>query len=335
VEDVVNADHPFWRDRPTLVTGATGLLGTALVSRLLEAGAHVVCLIRDWIPQSELVGSGALERVRVARGDLRDQALLERVMGEHEIDTVMHLAAQAVVSIAQRNPISTLETNVAGTWRLLEAARRSPTVRQIVVTSSDKAYGEQPELPYRENTPLQGRHPYDVSKSCADLICQMYAHSYGTPVCITRCGNFYGPGDLNWNRLVPGTFRSAFLGQRPIVRSNGQLVRDYIHVDDGAAAHIALAHALAQRRELAGQAFNFSNQEPLTALEMVARVLAAAGRSELEPDVRDQASGEIPRQFLATDKARELLGWAPRWSLDEGLRETAGWYERFVAKGLS
>ena len=233
----------FWLDRPTFVTGATGLVGGWLVKRLLAMGAVVVCLVRDWVPQSELVRSGDLERVKVVRGDLCDQALLERILGEYEITTVIHLAAQTIVTVANRNPVSTFETNIAGTWRLLEACRRSPTVRQIVIASSDKAYGDQAVLPYDETTPLQGRHPYDVSKSCADLIAHAYAVTYGLPVAITRCGNFYGGGDLNWNRIIPGTIRSIIRGQPPVIRSDGQFVRDYFYVEDGAAAYMTLAEA--------------------------------------------------------------------------------------------
>jgi CDP-glucose 4,6-dehydratase len=326
-------DLVMWFGRPVLVTGASGLLGSALVRLLVEEKAAVVCLIRDWVPQSELVRSGLLERVRVVRGDIVDQAFMERVLGEYEIDTLFHLAAQTIVSIANRNPVATLDANIRGTWSVLEAARRSPACKQIVVASSDKAYGAQAKLPYSEETPLEGRHPYDASKSCADLIAQMYAHTYRLPVCITRCGNFYGPGDVNWNRIVPGTMRSALLGERPIIRSDGNFVRDYIYVDDGAAAYMDTAAALAERRELAGEAFNFSNEEPLTVRQIVARILAALAREDLEPDVRNQASNEIREQFLSAKKAREVLRWKPRFTLDEGLRRTAAWYRKQLEDG--
>jgi len=231
----------FWTDRPTLVTGATGLLGGWLVSKLLVSGADVVCIIRDWVPESELVRTRLVDTVKVVRGDVCDRAVLERTLGEYEIDTVIHLAAQTIVGIANRNPISTFETNIAGTWSLLEASRRSPTVKQIVIASSDKAYGEHQVLPYSEDVPLQGSHPYDVSKSCADLIAQAYATTYGLPVGITRCGNFYGGGDLNWNRIVPGTIRSLFRGQQPVIRSDGHFIRDYFYAEDGAFANMLLA----------------------------------------------------------------------------------------------
>ena len=259
VEDLVNIG--FWRDRPVLVTGATGLVGGWLVRRLVEARADVVCLVRDQVPTSELYRSHLVDRVRVVAGDLCDQALLERALGEYEIDTVFHLAAQTIVTIANRNPVSTFESNIRGTWTLLEAARRSPRVRQIVVASSDKAYGDQEILPYDENTPLQGRHPYDVSKSCADLIAHTYAHTYGLPVGITRCGNFFGGGDLNWNRIVPGTIRSILRGERPVIRSDGLFVRDYFYVEDGAHAYLTLAEALAAGRAQAGRGVQFLQRD--------------------------------------------------------------------------
>lgn len=331
MEDLVN--RQFWGTRPVLVTGATGLLGASLVRLLESVNADVVAIVRDWVPQSEVVRSKLFDRIRVVRGDVVDQALVERVLGEYEIDTVMHLAAQTIVSIANRNPVGTFESNIRGTWSVLEACRRSPTVKQIVVASSDKAYGTQAVLPYSESSPLEGRHPYDVSKSCSDLIAQMYAQTYGLPVCITRCGNFYGPGDLNWNRIVPGTMRSAIRGERPIVRSDGKFVRDYIFVDDGAAAYMQTAEVLAKNRALAGEAFNFSNETPLTVLSLVERILSAVGRTDLEPDVRNEASNEIREQFLDARKARETLAWKPRFSLDDGLARTHTWYRSFLTEG--
>lgn len=318
----------FWFERPTFVTGATGLVGGWLVRRLLERGADVVCLVRDWVPQSEIVRAGLLERVKIVRGDVRDQSLLERTLGEYEIETVLHLAAQTIVGIANRNPVSTLETNIAGTWSLLEACRRSPVVQQIVVASSDKAYGEHEMLPYSEASPLQGRHPYDVSKSCADLIAQSYAATYRLPVGITRCGNFYGGGDLNWNRIVPGTIRSVLRDEPPVIRSDGQYVRDYFYAEDGAAANMILAEALATKPELAGQAFNFSNETQVTVEELVDRLLRLMN-SDLKPVVRNEVTNEIRRQHLDASRAREALQWKPLFSLDEGLRRTIDWYRAF------
>jgi len=319
----------FWRDRPVLVTGATGLVGSWLTRSLVEAGADVVCFVRDWVPQSELVRSRVLEQVKVVRGDICDRDALERAIGEYEADTVIHLAAQTIVGIANRNPVSTFESNIQGTWNLLEACRRSPAVKSIVVASSDKAYGAQEHLPYREDAPLEGRHPYDVSKSCADLIAQTYAQTYGLPVAVTRCGNFYGGGDLNWNRIVPGTIRSALRGERPIIRSDGQYVRDYFYVEDGASAYMLLAEQLHGRPELSGHAFNFSNECEVTVLDLVRHILGAMG-SDLEPVVRNQASNEIRRQFLSAAHARRTLAWSPLFTLDEGLRRTIAWYEEFL-----
>lgn len=319
----------FWLDRPTLVTGATGLIGGWLVKRLLASGADVVCLVRDWVPQSEFVRAHLLEQVKVVRGDVRDQETIERVLGEYEIDTVIHLAAQTIVGIANRNPVSTFETNIRGTWSLLEACRRSPLAKQIVIASSDKAYGDHETLPYSEEAPLQGRHPYDVSKSCADLLAQAYATTYRLPVAITRCGNFYGGGDLNWNRIVPGTVRSVLRGQRPIIRSDGDYVRDYFYAEDGAAVNTTLAEHLAENPELRGQAFNFSNETQVTVRELVEKLLKLMD-SDLQPDIRNEATNEINHQFLSARKAREVLGWKPLFTLDDGLRRTIDWYRDFL-----
>ena len=293
--------------------------------RLLDLGADVTCLVRDWVPQSELVHTRMIERVKVARGDVRDKTFLERCLGEYEIDTVFHLAAQTIVGIANSNPISTFETNIMGTWALLEACRHSPKARQIVIASSDKAYGDQKELPYNEDTPLQGQHPYDVSKSCADLIAQTYAVTFDLPVAITRCGNFYGGGDLNWNRIVPGTIRSILRGERPVIRSDGSYIRDYFYVEDGAAAYTLLAERLSADPGLRGEAFNFSNELQVTVLELVRRILTLMG-SDLKPEVRNEVSGEIHHQYLSTIKARQVLDWAPLFTLDEGLKATIDWY---------
>lgn len=325
----INRPSSFWLDRPTLVTGATGLLGGWLVRRLIESSADVVCLVRDWVPQNELIRGNLIEQVKVVRGDVRDQALMERTLGEYEIDTVLQLAAQTIVGIANRNPVSTFDTNIGGTWALLEACRRSPTVKQIVIASSDKAYGDHEVLPYSEEAPLQGRHPYDVSKSCADLIAQSYAVTFDLPVAITRCGNFYGGGDLNWNRIVPGTIRSVLRGQRPVIRSDGKNVRDYFYVEDGATVNMVLAEALSRKPELSGQAFNFSNEIQMTVLELVDRLLALMD-SKLEPDVRNEASNEIRHQYLSAAKSRQLLNWQPLFTLDQGLRRTIDWYKVFL-----
>jgi CDP-glucose 4,6-dehydratase len=320
----------FWMDRPTFVTGGTGLVGSWLIRRLVQAGAQVVCLVRDWVPQSELVRTHQIEQVTVVRGDIRERDLLERTLGEYEIDTVIHLAAQTIVPIANRNPISTFETNIAGTWNLLEACRRSPQVRQVVIASSDKAYGEQEVLPYDENFPLRGQHPYDVSKSAADLIAHAYAVSYEMPVVITRCGNFFGGGDLNWNRIVPGTIRSVLRGQPPVIRSDGNYVRDYFYVEDGAAAYMLLAEELATHAELRGEAFNFSYGNQMTVHELTLQILNLMG-SDLQPEIRNEAVNEIRKQYLNASKAKQKLGWSPLFSLELGLRKTIDWYTEFLA----
>jgi CDP-glucose 4,6-dehydratase len=326
----VDVSDAHWLDRPVLVTGATGLLGGWLVKRLTASHANIVCLVRDWVPQSEVVRSGMLDGVTVVRGDICDLELLDRVLGEYEIDTVFHLAAQTIVGVANRSPISTFETNVRGTWRVLDACRRSPLVRSIVVASSDKAYGEHEVLPYSEDAPLVGRHPYDVSKSCADLISQAFAATYDLPVAITRCGNFYGGGDLNWNRIVPGTIRSAIRGVAPVIRSDGEPIRDYFYVEDGAAANMHLAMMLRERPELAGEAFNFSNSAQVTVNEIVASILEQLGRSDLKPVVEDNAPNEIRAQYLDPSKAQRMLGWNPQFDLEQGLTRTIEWYRAFL-----
>jgi len=304
------------------------MLGSWLTIALVERGAHVVGLIRDQVPRSNLNWSGFQTRIDIVHGDVTDYDLLERALAEYEIEVVFHLAAQTIVPIANRVPRPTFETNVRGTWNLLEAARHNPTVKRVVIASSDKAYGEQPTLPYTEDQPLLARFPYDVSKAAADLIAQSYYHTYDMPVAITRLGNIYGGGDLNWNRIVPGTIRSAHYGERPIIRSDGTPVRDYIYVQDAAHAYITLAEHL-HRPEVQGQVFNFAPERPVGALELARLILSRMGREDLEPQVVGTATGEIQRQYLSSERAREVLGWAPQYTLEEGLDETIAWYRGF------
>jgi CDP-glucose 4,6-dehydratase len=320
----------FWTDRRVLVTGCTGLVGAWVVRALLDRGAHVVGLVRDGVAGSELHRGGLAPRIDVVRGAVESEPLLRRVLAEYEIQTVLHLAAQTIVGTANRSPLSTFESNIQGTWCVLEAARVCGHGPQVVVASSDKAYGAQERLPYTEDAPLLARHPYDVSKACADLLALSYYHTYGLPVCVTRCGNFYGGGDLNWNRIVPGTVRSVLRGERPVLRSDGSNVRDYFYVKDGAAAYLHVAECMAADPGVVGQAFNFSTESQVTVLEMVRLILRLMG-SGLEPDVRAEARHEIPHQYLSAEKARHLLDWRPRYGLEEALRETIAWYREYFA----
>jgi CDP-glucose 4,6-dehydratase len=326
----MNHDNTFWQDRRVLITGCTGLVGASVVRALWERGAHVVGLIRDKVCGSELSRSGLQSKIDVVYGRIEDYALLERALAEYEIHTVFHLAAQTIVGVANRSPLSTFEANIKGTWSLLEAARRCGYRPHVVVASSDKAYGDQLQLPYTEDAPLQGRHPYDASKSCADILALTYHRTYDLPVCVTRCGNFYGGGDLNWNRIVPGTIRAALRGQRPVIRSDGTFVRDYFYVKDGAAAYLHLAECMARQPKVVGQAFNFSNEIQVTVLELVSRILRQM-RSPLQPEVRGEASNEIKHQYLSAAKARQMLGWSPHYTLDVALQETIAWYREYFA----
>jgi CDP-glucose 4,6-dehydratase len=324
-------DPKFWLDRRVFVTGATGLLGSWLAAKLIELSADVVVLIRDWVPESELFQNASFSQVTIVRGELTDEGLLERVLNEYEIEAVFHAAAQTIVGTANRSPISTFESNIRGTWCLLEAVRRSALVKQVVVASSDKAYGEHNELPYREEAPLQGRHPYDVSKSCADLISQSYAHTFNLPICITRCGNLFGGGDLNWNRLIPGTIRSAIRCEPPVIRSDGTYFRDYFYVEDAALAYMMLVEKMAADPGICGQAFNFSNEIQMNVFDVASEILRVMGCSDLEPKVLGTADNEIRHQYLSAEKARNVLGWTPEFTLDAGLQRTIGWYQSFFA----
>lgn len=318
----------FWKDRKVFVTGVTGLLGASLVCALVDNGAEVVGLIRDWVPRSNLLLEGSVERMVTVRGEVEDLALLERVVNEYEIETVFHLAAQTIVGTANRSPLSTFEANIKGTWNVLEACRRNGAVKRIVAASSDKAYGEHEVLPYTEEAPLKGRFPYDVSKSCSDLLALSYHKTYNLPVAVTRCGNFYGAGDLNFNRLVPGTIRSVINGEPPVIRSDGKFIRDYIFIEDAVEAYLCLAEKMEDKR-VCGEAFNFSNEIQVTVLEMTKKILKIMEREDLAPVVLNEAVGEIKHQYLSATKAREVLGWEPKYTLEEGLATTVRWYRKF------
>jgi CDP-glucose 4,6-dehydratase len=321
----------FWKDRRVFVTGCTGILGSWLTLALVEAGAEVVGLIRDRVPHSHLFRSGAAARITQVDGDITDYPLLERALNEYEIEAVFHLAAQPLVRVANRMPVGTFETNVRGTWLLLEACRLSKTIQRIVVASSDKAYGDQTVLPYTEDAPLQGQHPYDVSKSCADLIARAFACTYDMPIGVTRCGNIYGGGDLNWDRIVPGTLRSVLRGERPIIRSDGSPLRDYLYVDDIVDGYLRLAERL-DDRSLHGQAFNFGLDDPKSAQEIVEAIIAISDYPDLTPIVLNEANHEIQKQYLSSEKARRVLGWQPQHTLEDGLRRTLAWYRAYLAE---
>ena len=320
----------FWNNRNVFITGCTGFLGSYLAKELVNLGANVTGLIRDIVPQSNLYTGEEYKKINMVFGSIEDEPLLERILGEYEIDTVFHIAAQAIVGVANRNPLATFETNIRGTYNLLEAARRSPLVKRIVVASSDKAYGEQTQLPYHEDMPLKGSHPYDVSKSCTDLLAQAYHKTYGLPVCITRCGNLFGGGDLNFNRIIPHTIMSVLRGERPVIRSDGNFIRDYFYVEDAVKAYLLLAEKMTDLN-LEGQAFNFSNEIQLTVLELVNKILALM-KSYLTPVILNQGSNEIVHQYLSAKKAREVLGWRPSFTLEEGLIRTIDWYRKFFGK---
>ncbi|MCY7621697.1 GDP-mannose 4,6-dehydratase [Bacillus altitudinis] len=320
----------FWKGKNVFVTGCTGLLGSYLVKELIDQGANVTGLVRDQVPRSNLYQGSQFEKMNVVQGALEDMQTIERALGEYEIDTVFHLAAQAIVGVANRQPVSTFEANILGTWNVLEACRRQPLIKRVIVASSDKAYGDQEQLPYDEDMPLNGKHPYDVSKSCADLISHTYYNTYGLPVCITRCGNLYGGGDLNFNRIIPQTIQLVLEGKAPEIRSDGTFIRDYFYIEDAVKAYLLLAEKM-EEKGLAGEAFNFSNEIQLTVLELVDKILKAMG-SELKPRILNQGTHEIKHQYLSAEKARKLLDWKPDYSIDEGLEKTIEWYREFFQK---
>ena len=316
----------FWSSKRVLVTGATGMVGAWVTRWLVDAGAHTVAFISDADPQSELVRSGYIDRVTVMNGRLENYDDVERAINNQEIDSIIHLGAQPIVGAADRSPRHTFESNIQGTWNVLDAARvLGDLVKRVVVASSDKAYGTQPVLPYKENMSMNGDHPYEVSKSCTDLISTTYARTYGLPVTIARCGNIYGGGDLNWNRIVPGTFRSILRGEQPVLRSDGTFVRDYLHVDDIVSAYLLLGER-SHEEQLKGEGFNFSDESPLTVMQIYKAICSAAGKPDLEPKILNAAAGEIKDQYLDSTKAHDVLGWKASVSLSEGLTKSWTWY---------
>ena len=320
----------YWKGKTVFVTGATGLMGGWLVKALLREGGQVVALIRDQAPKSMLVGEGLIDRIAVVSGDIESLPTMQRAIAEYEPHTVFHLAAQPLVQVAKRDPVGTLRANVMGTWNVMEACRLAGT-SNVVVASSDKAYGASDKLPYLETHPLQGRYPYDVSKSCTDLIAQMYAATYGVKTAIARCGNLFGGGDLNFSRTIPGLIKATLAGERFVIRSDGKFVRDFLYVKDAAESYLALGERLAEDESISGEAFNFSLGERLTVLDIVRMILEIMGRTDLEPVIQNIASSEIREQYLDASKARERLGWQPHYGMRDALRETVDWYREYFA----
>lgn len=321
----------IWTGRKVLVTGATGLLGSWMVKDLLRLGASVVALVRDFDPQSELIRSGDYRRISIVNGHLEDFATLDRAINEHEVQTIFHLGAQTIVGAAERSPFQTFESNVRGSYNVLEACRlHKKMITAVVVASSDKAYGESSTLPYTESMPLAGKQPYELSKTCTDLIAQGYAHAFALPIAVTRCGNLFGGGDLNWSRIVPGTIASYLKGERPIIRSDGTFVRDYLYVVDAARAYILIAEHLS-RGAISGEAFNISPEKPLSVLEIVELIQDLMDCHDLQPEIQNIVKTEIHSQYLDSSKAKSLLGWKPEFSLQAGMTETIKWYREFLA----
>ena len=323
--------HDFWRNRRVFVTGATGLVGSWLVKDLLAAEAKVIALVRNPASANGFYRLPEASRVTVVCGTVEDYASLEKALGEHAVDTVFHLAAQPIVSVAHRQPWPTFEANIRGTYNLLEACRvQAQSVQRVVLASSYNAYGQQEQLPYTEEMPLRGQHPYEVSSSCASLLAKTYHHTFGLPVAILRCGNIFGGGDLNWSRLVPYTIRCCLNRERPVVRSDGLSVRDYIYVQDVSRCYLKTAECLTNK-QIQGEAFNLSLERPVTVLEMIRTIQQLMGCLDLPPDVQNNASGEIRAQYLSSAKVRRSLNWTPQFNLEQGLRETIAWYRNYLA----
>lgn len=321
----------YWKNKNVFITGATGLLGSWLTKVLVDNAANVVALVRDLVPRSELYMSGYHKKINIVNGCLENYTVIERTLNEYEIDTVFHLGAQTIVTISNRSPLSTFESNIKGTWNVLEAVRNSELVKRAIIASSDKAYGTQEKLPYTEDNCLKGLHPYDVSKSCADLLTQTYFNTYNLPVGITRCGNFYGGGDLNFNRSIPGTIRSLLQDEDPVIRSDGNYIRDYIYIEDAVDAYLTFAEGL-ESKKLWGEAFNFSTQNWMTVLDIVNKIIKIMGKRDIKPVILNQAKCEIRNQYLSSEKARRLLGWESKWPIEKGLKKTIAWYEDYFKR---
>ncbi len=322
----------FWGGRSVLVTGAGGFVGSWLTQALVEREAQVTVILRDEPVLSTFGLLGLATRVNVVRGSITDYAAVERTVNDYEVETCFHLAAQAIVGVANRSPLSTFESNIKGTWTVLEACRVSKTIKRVVVASSDKAYGPQPGLPYTEEMPLFGINPYDASKVCSEVLARSYQKTFDMPIAVARCANIYGGGDLNYSRLIPGTIQSALRGERPIIRSDGMPLRDYLYIDDAVRAYVSLGEELS-RPEVRGQAFNFGTGRPVSVLELVQQILHLSPNPDLKPDVRGMGTpnGEIDHQYLSSERAKTVLGWTAGVPLEVGLRRTVSWYQEHLA----
>lgn len=326
-------DMKFWKNKKVLITGFEGFLGSHLTQAILQTKALVVGLDIKTLRKETILCRQDYKKMVVYKGSVANRNLVRNVLGRHSINMIFHLAAEAIVSRSHENPLNTFESNIAGTWEVLEAARRQGNVQGIVVASSDKAYGAHEKLPYREDAPLIANHPYDVSKSCADLIAHTYFHTYGLPVAVTRCGNIYGPGDFNFSRLIPDAMRCILFDKTLKVRSDGKFVRDYVYIDDIVSGYIRIAELLS-RRKLSGEAFNLSDENPLTVIQLLKEINKnSSGVKKLDYIIMNTAKYEIKKQFLSSAKARRVLGWKPGSSLKEGLKKTAFWYAKYFNRG--
>ena len=324
----------FWKGKNVFITGATGFIGSWLTQALVERDARVVILVRDEHPKDKLphLEESYSGLSGIVWGDITNYGVIERIFNEYEIDTCFHLAAQAIVSVANRAPLSTFESNIKGVWNILEAARNAPTLKRLIMASSDKAYGDHERLPYTEEYPLNAVHPYDTSKACADMLAHTYFHTYALPVVVTRCANIYGGGDLNFSRIIPDTIRSVLQGKNPVIRSDGTPVRDYLYVLDAVNAYLTLTEKM-DSEEVRGQAFNFGTETPVTVLDLVNTIIRISGRTSLKAIIagKGKTRGEIQKQYLSIEKAKRMLGWKPEYSLEKGLEETIKWYEDFLS----
>jgi len=321
----MSTDH-FWKHKQVLITGHEGFLGSWLTKILVKKEANVIGVDKE-IDRPLSVLNGARKKIKVIKGNIVHQKVLAEIIDQHQPQYIFHLAAEAIVERALKDPVRSFKSNIEGTWNLLEASRGKTYIDGIIVASSDKAYGEHRQLPYKENFSLQGQHPYDVSKSCTDLICQTYYHTYDVPVCITRCGNIYGPGDYHFSRIVPDTVRSIINDQQLVIRSNGKFTRDYIYIEDIVDAYLLLGQKM-KKQNLAGQAFNFSGEKPISVLGLYDKIASAENKLDLRPKILNEAKYEICHQYLSAQKARKVLNWQAKHTLDQGLTKTINWYRR-------